>query len=109
MPIRSLGWASSMSRQYQAVWFICSKQLSRAAAKNSQKLLDTDHTRQATAQPKKSPSMVVNFRPSLSARMPPKKEKNTWTNMVMERMRPICTSVTPWVYMYRVAKGAIKL
>ena len=53
--------------------------------------------------------MVVNFRPSLSARMPAKKEKNTWMTMVMDRMVPICTSVTPWVYMYRVAKGAMRL
>ena len=108
-PTRSAGWASSMSRQYQAVWLICSKQLRMAASRNSQKLWDTDHTRQARAQPKKSPIMVVNFRPSLSARMPAKKEKNTWMTMVMDRMVPICTSVTPWVYIYRVAKGAMRL
>ena len=53
--------------------------------------------------------MVVNFRPSLSARIPAKKEKNTWMTMVMERMRPICTSVTPCVYMYSVAKGEMRL
>ena len=109
MPTKSLGWASSISRQYHAVWLICSKQLRMAAARNSQKLLETHHTRQASDQPKKSPIMVVNFRPSLSARIPAKKEKNTWMTMVMERMRPICTSVTPCVYMYSVAKGEMRL
>ena len=109
MPIRSLGWASSMSRQYQAVWFICSKQLSRAAAKNSQKLLDTDHTRQATAQPKKSPSMVVNFRPSLSARMPPKKDEKHLDKHGDGEDEANLHVGDALVYMYRVAKGAIKL
>lgn len=88
-----------MSRQYHAVWLICSKQLRIAAAKNSQKLLEMAQIRQASVQPKKSPIMVVNFRPSLSVRIPPKKEKNTWTTIVMERIKPICTSVMPWVYM----------
>ena len=90
--------ASSISRQYHAVWLICSKQFRTAARRNSQKLLEIDQTRQAIDQPKKSPSMVVNFRPSLSARIPPKKEKKTCTTIVTERIAPICTSVTPCVY-----------
>ena len=80
-----------------------------AAARNSQKLCEAAHTRQASAQPKKSPIMVVNFRPSLSARMPAKNEKNTCTTMVTERMRPICTSVIPCAYMYSVANGEMRL
>ena len=67
--------------------------------RNIQKFCDTAHTRQAMAQPKKSPSMVVNLRPSLSVRMPPQKAMTICTAMVTERISPICTSVTPKVYM----------
>ena len=91
--------ASSISRQYQAVWLICSKLLSMAARRNSQKFCETAQIRQATAQPKKSPIMVVYFRPILSVRIPPKKEQSTCTTMAMEVIRPICTSVIPCVYM----------
>ena len=79
------------------------------AIKKSQKLLDMLHIRQATLHPKKSPIIVVNFRPSLSVKIPPKKEKITWTTMAIDRISPIWTSVTPCEYMYRVANGVIKL
>ena len=67
------------------------------------------HIRQATLHPKKSPIIVVNFRPSLSVNIPPKKEKSTWTTMAIDRISPIWTSVTPCEYMYSVANGVIRL
>ena len=109
IPNKSLGSASSINKQYHAVWLICSKLLNKTAIKKSQKLPDMLHIRQATVQPKKSPIMVVNFRPILSVMMPPKKEKNTWTNMEIDKISPICTSVIPCEYIYSVAKGAIRL
>jgi len=81
IPVIWLFFASSISKQSQALAGICMAPLNKAATKKNQKPSARHQIIQGTHQAKKSKKAVAFRRPNLSVTGPLKKAKTTWENV----------------------------